>query len=161
MKLTEQDIRRFWSKIDKSAGPTGCWIWQDTPDWSGYGLIKIDGKTRKATHIALLLAGKERPSSKHNGCHTCDVTLCVQPLHLFWGTQDQNVQDAIDKGRHISGQRVATAKLTDEKVANILHLIAEGYNNQQLARMFGTSDSAISDIRHNITWRHIPRPQEG
>ena len=76
---------------------TGCWIWLS--GWS-YPQIRIDNVTCRATHLALELDGRPVPKGKLV-CHRCDNPLCVNPAHLFIGTQKDNIQDAIGKGRFI------------------------------------------------------------
>lgn len=88
---------------------TGCWNWHGSKDTKGYGQIRIDGRARIATHIALELAGRPRPP-KACALHRCDNPACVNPDHLWWGTMKENIQDCIAKGRfNSSGLKVGHA----------------------------------------------------
>lgn len=88
--------QRFYGKVDISGG---CWLWHGAKDTKGYGQLRIDGKTRVATHIALELAGKPRQPDKPCALHHCDNPPCVNPAHLFWGTMRDNTRDMMMKGR--------------------------------------------------------------
>jgi len=93
--------QRFWLRVDKQ-GPDECWAWRGSLGRTGYGSISVDGVVIRATHMALELDGRSRPSAKHGACHSCDTPSCVNPRHLWWGTQRDNLQDAAAKGRTFS-----------------------------------------------------------
>lgn len=80
---------------------SGCWLWIGAATNAGYGLIGLEaGRNILATHAALILDGRARPSPEHMACHKCDTPSCVNPSHLFWGSQDENMADQQRKGRH-------------------------------------------------------------
>ena len=91
---------RFWPKVDVR-GPDECWPWRAT-QWRGYGKIGIGGAT--GTDVRAHRVSWEI----HNGpipagmlvCHRCDAPSCVNPAHLFLGTQRDNMADMLAKGRH-------------------------------------------------------------
>ena len=88
-KLTIQE--RFWSKVDRSGK---CWLWTASRNSSGYG--KFDGEG--AHRVAWRLAYGVIP---YGACvlHRCDMPRCVNPAHLWLGTQADNVADMVAKGR--------------------------------------------------------------
>jgi len=104
IKLTPKDEARFWSKVDKSAGPDGCWLWTAGKFRQGYGCFDVAGKSVKAHRTAYTLTNGQIP---HDGsahglcvCHRCDNPPCCNPAHLFLGTHIDNVRDRENKGRN-------------------------------------------------------------
>ena len=96
--------KRFWAKVDRR-GPDECWPWVGSSVRYRRGLFYRLGKRTMATWTALELAGRPRPSDKHDACHTCDNPNCVNPAHLWWGTKRENTQDMVRKGRHHSSRK--------------------------------------------------------
>lgn len=77
---------------------SGCLLWVGTIDSHGYGQLRVNKKTRFASHIALELAGRPVPKGKC-ALHHCDNPGCVNESHLFVGTQIANINDMNRKGR--------------------------------------------------------------
>jgi len=106
IKLSEKDIARFWSKVDKN-GPTQphmetpCWVWTAAKKESGYGAFGVLRKTLKTHRIAWTLI-KGSIAQNLFVCHHCDNPACVNVDHLFLGTNTDNVRDMVAKGRHFS-----------------------------------------------------------
>lgn len=81
---------------------SGCWLWlrglAGGRHGSTYPVWIWEGRRRQVSHLALEAKGVEVPKG-FEGCHRCDTPLCVNPDHLFVGTQKDNVLDAQAKGR--------------------------------------------------------------
>lgn len=94
--------KRFEEKFTKPAD--GCWLWTGAPLSSGYGRIRVGGKTLRAHRVSYALYVGEIPDGL---CvlHACDVRLCVRPDHLWIGTRADNVADMINKGRGATGDK--------------------------------------------------------
>ena len=149
---------RFWSRVDKT-NLNGCWLWKGAKtkgygqvrgrEWGGYGQVKNDGKMLYAHRIAFQLTNGTIPP-KLVVCHTCDTPLCVNPAHLYLGTDADNMRDQLDRGR-----RWRSAKLTKEQVLEIRKLAAEGVANGVLAKKFEIGPPSITRIVSRKSWQHI------
>jgi len=97
-------IKEFWRAVDKNGpvireelGP--CWIWTRSRARKGYGRAELDGhRDRLAHRLSWLLKRGHIPEGLHV-CHKCDTTSCVRPSHLFVGTNKENMEDRVQKGR--------------------------------------------------------------
>ncbi len=182
IKLTPSDEQRFWEKVNKD-GPiqthmkTPCWEWTACKGKQGYGRFGAGGRVWPTHRVVWTLVHGDIP---HDGsahgicvCHHCDNRLCVNPLHLFLGTQKENLADRESKGRgiRVSGdahhtrlhpERLARgeahhkAKLTAVQIVEIRALYAAGGATlKMLGTQFGVSHSRISDIVNRKNWTHI------
>ena len=105
-------LERFWSKVDRR-GPDECWPWLGGAR-TGYGILWSGGSrgvgaTRPATHIAWEIVRGESVPEGMFLCHKCDNPPCVNPAHLFLGTQTENMADCAAKGRTSSGPKHSAA----------------------------------------------------
>lgn len=91
---------KFWASVDKR--PSGCWLWLGERAAGGYGAITVtNGKERTrvlADRFSWQLHNGEIPAGLKI-CHACDVPQCVNPEHLWLGTQQDNIRDMEAKGR--------------------------------------------------------------
>ena len=129
----------------------GCWVWMGTTTVRGYGQLIKDTKKLSA-HRASYEAFVGPIPKGMNVCHTCDNVSCVNPNHLFLGTQKQNLQDMARKGRSTRGEKNPSSKLTKEQVKQI-RMMDETCSF--ISKIFNVSVSAISAIKRKERWSYV------
>lgn len=137
-------FERFWEKVEIDSGDK-CWLWCSQKDKNGYGLFRFNGKHAFAHRVAYELT--HGVSIGEKCClHHCDVPACVNPSHLFLGSQADNLRDMQKKGRQVSGEQHGNHKLTDKDVDEIMS--SPHVKGIDLATKYGVSPAHISNIRH-------------
>lgn len=146
---------RFEDKFTKSEG---CWEWQASKTQGGYGHLKFEGRMQLAHRVAYQLYVGEIPDGVYV-CHHCDNRKCVNPAHLFLGTQADNIRDCWDKGRGVfpenAGEKHGQSKLTEGQVKEIRARRNAGDLTTDLAKEFGVARTTISGIVCGIRWTSI------
>lgn len=145
----------FWSKVDKAAGPDGCWLWTGLLARGGYGRFNIEGRYVRAHRLAFHLATGVDPGDLYV-CHHCDTPLCVNPAHLFLGTHADNMADMRTKRRNPAGADHHTTTVTDVDVVEIRQRRAEGQTLKSIGNDYGLSEATVSRIANRISWSHVP-----
>ena len=122
----------------------------------GYGWAAYKGKARTAHRAAWMFLYGDLPSDLHV-CHKCDNRACVNPAHLWVGTQAENNRDCLEKGRHRSprGSERNWAVLDEEKVAYIRAQPSRRGLLYDLAKQFGVKHSTIHAARGKRVWKHV------
>ncbi len=92
---------RFWAKVQLGSSEE-CWIWQAALKRDGYGLFRVESYVamRSAHRVSWEIAFGEIPTGMQV-LHRCDNPPCVNPSHLWLGTQQDNIRDMNEKGRHV------------------------------------------------------------
>lgn len=96
-------MRRFWSKVDTSAGPDACWPWQGhlRGRHRNYGGYRFGGRNVYAHRFALdITSGVPLPPTIIV-LHACDNPLCCNPAHLSAGGHGRNLREAYARGRRV------------------------------------------------------------
>ncbi len=165
-------IDRFFDGIGKRL-PNGCIIWSGRKDRCGYGRIRIGSPATELKEIGAHRVSYEyfiNDAPEHmKVCHHCDNPSCINPLHLFLGTQKDNMVDMVKKGRHARrgnsgggnrkthrrGEEHHQAKITKDVVKEIRQRAASGERHSDLGKEFGVCTSHISKIVVKKYWKHI------
>lgn len=132
-------------KVDEE---TGCWVWKGGKS-HGYGQVRIHSifgsRPLYAHRLSYLLSRGQSPDGKEI-CHTCDNPACINPHHLFIGTQSDNMKDMANKMRSCIGDKNAQSKLTNAQVAEIRDLVGSGVRQYRVAEMYDVSQAQVSRI---------------
>src|SRR5574343_697551 len=93
--MTPQELKRFFAKVTKT---DACWLWTGALSEKGYGLCSASGELWRAHRLAWHHFNGPIPTGMHV-LHRCDRPPCVNPEHLFLGTDTDNLKDCYAKGR--------------------------------------------------------------
>lgn len=140
----------FFTKI--TITPDGCHLWTGAKIPRGYGRYSPMGRRGKryyAHRFAWELANGRPVPDEAVVCHRCDNPSCVNPEHLFVGTQADNMKDMAAKGRSTKGELSGRAKL---KRADVLLILSSDRTSRELAPQFGVSAGHIRSIRAGKRW---------
>lgn len=148
---------RFWEKVDRSGE---CWLWtgQTTEHPTHpYGVLRRDGRRLRAHRFAWELTHGPVPDGLLV-CHSCDVTPCVRPDHLFLGTNQDNTQDMLAKERHgterVHGSDHHKAVLSEDDVRRIRSELGSR-SLGSLATEYGVSKGLVWQISAGRIWKHV------
>lgn len=150
-------FERFLGRVETSS--TGCWLWIGGKDGDGYGMFWLDGRNQRAHRVSYELFIAPIPAGLH-GLHRCDVPSCVNPLHVFIGTNLDNVRDSFTKGRAYRrsvprrGEQHPNAKLTEAVVLEV-RAIPKGGRVIDIARRAGVSVGTLHNLRKGKGWQHL------
>lgn len=141
-----------------------CILWPYGKNSEGRGRVNIAGKSINADVAVLREARGEKPTPKHECCHSCGNGHlgCVNPSHLYWGTRKENVADAIAHGtsyalNRATGEFSPNSKFSDDLIAVARKRMAAGEAAQAVARDLGIGKTYIYAIRDGL-FRNGSRP---
>lgn len=149
---------RFWAKVDRR-GPDECWPWTGS-NHQGYGTFHVSsarGRVKAHAFSVELATGIPCPPGQ-GGLHRCDNPPCVNPAHIYYGTQRQNSSDMVERRRHQVGEERPNARLTSEQVRSIRERFAAGETFTVLRAEFGMSSGRLSAIVNGKYWKHAGGP---
>lgn len=145
IEVTKTLVDRFESKVYPEPN-TGCWLWAGPLNF-GYGQFGIKGVTKRAHRVSYQIYKGEIPKGLFV-CHTCDERGCVNPDHLWLGTNKENLHDMMKKGRG--------RKFTKLTVEQVLELRQNTLKQKEYAEKFGVTREAVCLALNRKNWKHIP-----
>lgn len=142
---------------------SGCWLWCGRPRGSNdYGSISRDGKHVTAHRASWELVNGNVPNGMFV-LHRCDNSACVNPEHLFLGTQQDNSDDKVAKGRHSFGASHSAAKLNPARgssngnskltLTEVREIRSLNLPQRKIAASYGVTQSLVSDIKLGKIWK--------
>lgn len=143
-----------------------CIEFQGRLDKDGYGYLSVAKHGQRRAHRATWCAANGPIPEGICVCHSCDNPPCINLAHLFLGTQKDNAQDMVTKGRyHVKrGKEAPNVKLSEGDILQIIALLPikrgtgnnyGGLTHKEIGKMFGVSGGAISQIAAGKNWKHI------
>lgn len=162
----------LFSKTDGNGDPEACWNWLMAKNGKGYGRTCSNGKSHYTHRLSWELINGEIKDGLFV-LHRCDNPSCINPSHLFLGTQKQNLEDMHAKGRNAQptgfrhgsktkpekiarGERISNSKLKEDQVIEIRQLKeSSGISNRAIAKLYNVTPPTIRGIVNGTAWIHI------
>ena len=161
LALPDEIIASFWARVIKGKRKTDCWGWIGDREPNSYGRVSYSNEGKrsliKAHRISCFIHHGSTPVDKPDVLHSCDNKICTNPLHIAWGTNQQNQADFIarsDGPTRPRGSQHSNSKLTERLVADIL-ISAESGN--AIALRLGLDRSTVNKVRAGILWGHMQK----
>lgn len=127
----------------------GCWLWTGDK-LKGYANVSKVGRVNR-----LMFRHKYGPIPPWLFmCHHCDVKACINPDHLYLGTNADNMRDKRIRDR-AKGERSSINKLNDDQVKAVRYLLEIGLTQARVATLFDISQANVSCIKRGVTWSHL------
>lgn len=146
----------YAEKIERLLFPltsSGCMEFPGSRTKKGYGSVNVSGKTTQAHRYAYYV----HIGNPSGGVvmHTCDNPGCVNPDHLTLGSQKDNMDDMVQKGRAPHGERSGSVKMSEDDVYGIFNMRNLGMTHASIARVVGVSQQQVSRILLGERWSHL------
>jgi hypothetical protein len=150
---------KFWSFVIKK-GKDDCWVWLGTLYTQGYGRFYHHSlKETKAHRVSYLLHFGEIPKNSLI-CHKCNNHKCVNPNHLYAGTNDDNMKDLSVSGI-LKGENNPASKLTENLILQIRkEYLKSGITTRFLSKKHNVSQGLISKVIRGDCWKHVGGPTQ-
>lgn len=142
---------RFWAHVAKSDADS-CWLWNAAVGSHGYGAFGVERGVIVCSHRYSWELHYGSVPEGMDVLHRCDVRRCVNPAHLFLGTNADNINDMLCKERQARGEKKAQAKLTEQIVRGLRR---SPDSDDALADRYGVIPRTIRNARTRKTWKHV------
>lgn len=146
MKIADVMVQaRFWNnvKVIPQSNTSQCWEWQGAKMPNGYGIASVgSGKTELAHRF---VAGLSQDITDKTVLHSCDNPCCVRPDHLTVGSQKDNIDDMIAKGR----------KNTKLNIHSVRDIRTQQLTRTEYALKYGVSLYTVGEIQRGKTWTWV------
>lgn len=176
---SEKTHIKFWSKVEKGQ-PDECWKWLDFPYPNGYGRMRTDDSIPMLAHRLSFLINFGYITKGLCVCHRCDNRICVNPAHLFLGTNQENSMDRHLKGRDAKGEQITKNRnhasglrhgryTKPEKTirgsrhhkakideAQVVEIRLSSLSQRKLAKIYGITQPVIGKIKRRELWKQVP-----
>lgn len=151
--------QRLEALSDRSGGPDACWPWTGTTyKHSGYGTMKVRGVEHAAHIWSFMESGGVTTDEKPFVLHSCDNPPCINPRHLRAGSNQDNMDDKVERGRQAWGpdfQLRRTTKLNVTAVREIRAARADGESTAVIAERFGVSCGTVKAVVARTRWAWV------
>lgn len=151
--MNQQTIKQRLESNSAPVPEAGCWLWLGSVERGGYGMVSVGGKNRLAHRVSYEAHVGAIPEGKRV-LHRCDVRCCVNPAHLFVGSDADNMRDMIAKGRsnYRRGDCHPNAIFSEEQVRAIR---ADVRASRLIASEYGCSSIQVRHIKSRRAWKHV------
>ncbi|MBB3411196.1 hypothetical protein FHT87_005149 [Rhizobium sp. BK316] len=152
-KTTPGDPEKYLYDVVLSYNGDECLIWPFGRVSTGYGLVRIDGKSALVSRFVCEKICGPAPSITHEAAHSCGKGHlgCATKRHLSWKTPTENKADQLIHGTRARGTKHGNAKLTEAAVETIRSLCGKA-KQAEIAQRFGVDQSVISRVQSGKRW---------
>ena len=133
---------------------TPCWVWKKSRNPKGHARCVYQRRAYIGGRLPWMMFVGPIPDGLFV-CHKCDNPPCVNPDHLFLGTNLDNMRDCREKGRTLTGEKNTNAKLTEREVRAIRTLFSEGKKYSEIAAIFGFHRITVLGVVKRHSWKHV------
>lgn len=155
----DQKLRRIgWEEVSVRPELGPCWEWAGARDDKGYGRVPDKDRQMRFTHRIAHREWKGELDPDLGVLHHCDNPPCINPGHLYMGTQQNNVDDCVRRGRWgaAKGESSGHAKLTEKDVREIRASYVGRYGEMKaLTEKYGVSSPTLYALLKRRTWKHV------
>lgn len=143
---------RFWFHVGPPDPVTGCREWRAGRGPKGYGIFRYSSQRRTVgAHRAALILTEGREIKGADVLHRCNNPACVEPTHLRWGTNAENMADRMEREGYLSCKKLAA-----KDIAEIRDLLTgTRFSQRVIGEWYGVSPSTIGQIKRGQTWSYV------